>query len=79
MRMNNMEMEYLIFMEEFADQSRSKRIEAAIKDFIMMAKNGYDINDNDIQEVILEDHRLQDLTYRESITIAREVERCLNL
>ena len=74
-----MKMEHLIFMEEWATQPRSKRIEAAIKDFVMMAKDGYNINNNDIQEVILEDYKLQDLTYRESITIAREVEKCLNL
>lgn len=53
--------------------TREARINAAIKDFIMMAKKGYNIDNDDIQAVILEDHKLQDISTKEAEYIARKV------
>lgn len=53
--------------------TREARINAAIKDFIIMAKNGYNIDNDDIQAAILEDHRLQDISTKEAEYIARKV------
>ena len=72
-------LDYFLYMAEAegiesVTSTRKTRIEAAIKDFIMMAKNGYDINNDDIQAVILEDHHITDVTKDECEYIARKVE-----
>lgn len=71
-------LDYFLYMAEAegiesVTDTRDTRIEAAIKDFIMMAKNGYDINDNDIQAAILSDHKIGDVTKYECEYIARKV------
>ena len=69
---------YFLYMAEAegiesVTSTRQTRVEAAIKDFIMMAKAGYDINDNDIQAAILSDHNIGNVTARECEYIARKV------
>ena len=68
---------YFLYMNEAEGtgwvDTRSARIEAAIKDFIMMAKAGHNINDDDIQAAILEDHGIQNITRHECEYIARKV------
>ena len=73
-----MKLDYFLYMAEAegvesVTSTRKTRIEAATKDFIMMAKNGYNINDDDIQAVILEDHNIADATPAECEYIARKV------
>lgn len=73
-----MKLNYFLYMAEaegFDDlvTTREARINAAIKDFIMMAKKGYNIDNDDIQAVILEDHKLQDISTKEAEYIARKV------
>ena len=73
-----MKLNYFLYMAEaegFDDlvTTREARINAAIKDFIMMAKNGYNIDNDDIQAAILEDHKLQDISTKEAEYIARKV------
>ena len=77
-----MKLNYFLYMAEAegiesVTSTRKTRIEAAIKDFIMMAKNGYNINDDDIQAVILEDHNIANLTTEECEYIAKRVEKIL--
>ncbi len=70
-------LDYFLYMNEAEGTSwvdtRSARIEAAIKDFIMMAKAGHNINDDDIQAAILEDHNIGNVTTHECEYIARKV------
>ena len=72
-----MKLDYFLYMNEAEGtewvDTRSARIEAAIKDFIMMAKAGHNINDDDIQAAILEDHHLQNISEHECEYIARKV------
>ena len=72
-----MKLDHFLYMNEAEGtgwvNTRSARIEAAIKDFINMAKAGYDINNDDIQAVILSDRRIQDVTPHECEYIARKV------
>lgn len=72
-----MKLDYFLYMNEAEStgwvDTRSARINAAIKDFIRMAKEGYDINDDDIQAAILSDHRIQDVSFNECEYIARKV------
>ena len=72
-----MKLDYFLYMNEAEGtgwvDTRSARINAAIKDFIMMARKGYDINDDDIQAAILSDHNIQDVTMHECEYIARKV------
>ena len=74
-----MKLNYFLYMAEAegvesVTSTRKTRIEAAIKDFIMMAKNGHNINNDDIQAIILEDHNIADITPTECEYIARKVE-----
>lgn len=73
-----MKLDYFLYMAEAegiesVTSTRATRIEAAIKDFIMMAKAGYDINDDDIQAAILSDHNIGNVTKNECEYIARKV------
>lgn len=73
-----MKLDYFLYMAEAegiesVTSTRQTRIEAAIKDFIIMAKAGYNINDNDIQATILGDHNIGDVTKYECEYIARKV------
>lgn len=72
-----MKLDYFLYMNEAEGtgwvNTRTSRIEAAIKDFITMAKAGYDINNNDIQATILKDHKIEDLTSNECEYIAKKV------
>lgn len=73
-----MKLDYFLYMNEaegvtdFVD-TRESRINAAIKDFVMMAKEGYNIDNDDIQATILEDYNLQDISTKEANYIARKV------
>lgn len=62
---------------ESVTSTRQTHIEAAIKDFIMMAKEGYDINDNTIQTTIFKNHNITDVTENECEYIARKVRRAI--
>ena len=75
-----MKLDYFLYMAEASGMdnlvtTRTARINAAIKDFIMMAKAGYNINDDDIQAAILGDYEIGDITEKEADYIARKVER----
>lgn len=73
-----MKLDYFLYMSEaegitdFVD-TRESRINATIKDFVMMAKKGYNIDNDDIQAAILEDYNLQDISTKEANYIARKV------
>ena len=76
-----MRLDYFLYMNEaegtgFVD-TRTARINAAIKDFVKMAKAGYDINDNDIQTAILEDHNIENISLKECDYIAKEVKKMM--
>lgn len=75
-----MRLDYFLYMAEKEGHdelisTRTARINAAIEDFILMAKNGYNINNNDIQAAILNDHNINNITIKETNYIAREVEK----
>ena len=75
-----MKLDYFLYMAETEGHdelvsTRTARINAAIKDFVLMAKNGYNINDDDIQATILSDHNIDNITPKEIRYIAKEVER----
>ena len=55
--------------------TRESHINAAIKEFKRYYHNGYNINDEDLQERVLSKYKLSDLTNAESRRIAREVLR----
>ena len=73
-----MKLDYFLYMSEaegvtdFVD-TRESRINAAIKDFVIMAKKGYNIDNDDVQAAILEDYNLQDISTKEANYIARKV------
>lgn len=58
---------------ESITSTRQTRINAAIKDFIIIKNEGYDINDKENQDFILEKHNIKDITQEESEYIARKV------
>ncbi len=72
-----MKLDYFLYMNEAEGtglvDTRTAHINAAIKDFILMAKKGHNINDDDIQAVILEDHHIEDITPEECAYIAKKV------
>ena len=73
-----MRLDYSLYMAEAegvesVTSTRQTHIEAAIKDFIKMAKAGYNINDDNIQTTILRNHNISDITANESEYIARKV------
>ena len=77
-----MKLNYFLYMAEAegvesVSSTRQTHINAAIKDFVMMAKAGYDINDDNIQAAILEDHNIGNVTEKECKYIARKVEQKL--
>jgi hypothetical protein len=55
--------------------TKTARINASIKDFVSLAKRGYDINE--IQEAVFDKHNLSldDLSAKDKAKIKREVER----
>ena len=55
--------------------TRESNINAAIKEFKQYYRQGYNINDKDLQERVLSKYKLSDLTNAESRRIAREVLR----
>ena len=73
-----MKLDYFLYMNEAEGtnfvNTRTARINAAIKDFIIMAEEGYDINNDDIQAVILEDHKIGNITHKEIDYITKKVE-----
>ena len=76
-----MRLDYFLYMNEAEGtglvNTRQARIEAAIKDFIMMVKAGYNINDDDIQTSILENHNIENVTKHECEYIARKVNKVI--
>lgn len=75
-----MKLDYFLYMAEAEGHdelvsTRTARINAAIKDFILMAKNGYNIDNDDIQATILSDHNIGDITRKEAEYIAKEVRK----
>ena len=80
--MFNVNSSYTRFMAEAEGDTsitstRETKINAAIKDFIMVAKTGLDIDDPNIQTAILEDYDLESLTKEEADYIAKEVRKRL--
>ena len=55
--------------------TRESHINAAIKEFKQYYRQGYDINNEDLQERVLNKYKLSNLTTAESRRIAREVGR----
>ena len=75
-----MRLDYFLYMAEKEGHdelisTRAARINAAIEDFILIAKNGYNINNDDIQAAILSDHNIGNITRKEAEYIAKEVEK----
>ena len=73
-----MRLDYFLYMAEAegiesVTSTRQTHIEAAIKDFIKIAKAGYNINDDNIQTTILRNHNISDVTKNECEYIARKV------
>lgn len=71
---------YVLYMMESEGMddmvtTKTARINASIKDFVSLAKRGYDINE--IQEAVLDKHNLSldDLSAKDKARIKREVER----
>ena len=55
--------------------TRESHINAAIKEFKQYYRQGYDINNEDLQKRVLSKYKLSNLTTAESRRIAREVGR----
>ena len=77
-----MRLDYFLYMAEAEGiesitSTRQTHIEAAIKDFIKMAKEGYDINNDTVQTKIFKNHNITDITENECEYIARKVERAI--
>ena len=53
--------------------TRESHINAAIKEFKQYYRQGYNINDKDLQERVLNKYKLSNLTTAEGRRIAREV------
>lgn len=76
-----MKLDYFLYMNEAEGtdfvNTRTARINAAIKDFVMMAKEGFDINDDNIQAIMLEDYKIENITHKEIDYITKKVEEKL--
>lgn len=75
---NNMSLDQFLWMSEAEGvtehtSTRQTRVNAAINDFVAVARNGLNIDDPDMQAVILEDYDLEDLTDKEANYIATRV------
>ena len=57
--------------------TRQTRLNAAIKDFILAARAGLNIDNEDIQAVIFEDYGLEDISTKEANKIAEKVRKAL--
>lgn len=74
-----MRLDYFLYMAEAEGvdsivSTRTAKINAIIKDFINAAKDGYDINENEIQEYIFNKHDIKDLSSEEFNYIKEAVE-----
>ena len=76
-----MRLDYFLYMNEAEGtglvDTRTARIEAAIKDFVKMAKAGYDINNDDVQTAILRDHNIENVSLKECDYIAKKVKKIM--
>ena len=75
-----MELGYFLYMAESEGLSnitttRKTKINAIINDFIAAAKNGYDINNINLQNFIFNKYNLEDLTAKETQYIAETVQK----
>ena len=75
-----MKLDYFLYMSEAEGitentSTRETRLNAAINDFIAVARNGLNIDDPDMQAAILEDYDLEDLTDKEANYIATRVRK----
>lgn len=73
-----MKLDYFLYMAEASGfdnlvSTRDAAINAAINDFIKMANQGYNINDDNIQAFIFDKHNLQDVSEEEIQKIVRKV------
>ena len=80
--MLNIDSPYFRFMAEAGGvtsitSTRQTYINAAINDFVAIAKNGLDIDNHDIQEIVLKDNHLENITSAESQYIAEAVRKKL--
>ena len=71
----NLGYELIITEKEDILNTRESHINAAIKEFKQYYRQGYNINDKDLQERVLNKYKLSNLTTAESRRIAREVGR----
>lgn len=77
-----MKLDYFLYMAEASGcdnwvSTRQTRINAAINDFIKIARAGYNINDSTIQDTVLKNHNIEDLSAKESNYIAETVKKFL--
>lgn len=73
-----MRLDYFLYMSEAEGQdqfvsTRTARINAAINDFVDMARKGYDINSGALQNSIFNRHSLDSLSKEECDYIRRRV------
>lgn len=66
---------FAYIMEEILFDNRKDRIESAIKDFVNLHKNGFNIDNDDSQEAVLFYNDLDILSEAEKQYIAREVRK----
>ena len=73
-----MRLDYFLYMAEAEGHdnlvnTRTARINAAVKDFVSAARAGKNINSGFVQEEILSNHNLDNITEAEKDYIARQV------
>ena len=75
-----MRLDYFLYMAEAAGMDNLvstpyARLNAAVNDFVALARAGYDINSAEIQDYVAERHHFDGFSAKECQYIADEVER----
>jgi hypothetical protein len=75
-----MKRDYFLYMAEANGldslvSTREARINGCINDFLLLARQGTDINDVRVRESVFTKHKIYDITRDEMKYIARQVER----
>lgn len=71
---------YFLYMAEVEGintitSTRLTKLNKIVKDFIIFARRGFDIEDPHIQDIILEANDLEDITEKEAQYVARKVRK----